>query len=79
MRDGINFARLGVPAVALITEEFWPQGEFVAASLGMPDIPKVKLPHPIAGTGRDHIKKVVNTLFLQLVEFLIIKNGISGL
>ena len=70
MRDGINFARLGVPAVALITEEFWPQGEFVAASLGMPDIPKVKLPHPIAGTGTDNIRKVARQFASKVIAAL---------
>ena len=70
MRDGINFARLGVPAVALITEEFWPQGEFVAASLGMPDIPKVKLPHPIAGTGTDNIRTVAHQVASKVIAAL---------
>ena len=70
MRDGINFARLGVPAVALITEEFWPQGEFVAASLGMPDIPKVKLPHPIAGTGTDNIRTVARQVASKVIAAL---------
>jgi hypothetical protein len=52
VRDGINLARRGIPAVALVTEEFVPQSEFVARSAGMPDIPRVILPHPVAGTGR---------------------------
>ena len=51
MRDGVNLAKLGIPAVALVTSEFWPQGDFVAQSLGMPDVPRVQLPHPIAGIG----------------------------
>lgn len=51
MRDGINIARRGTPAVALVTEEFWPQGDFVAAAAGMPTIPRIQLPHPVAGTG----------------------------
>jgi hypothetical protein len=51
VRDGINIARKGTPAVALVTEEFWPQGDFVAAAAGMPTIPRVQLPHPVAGTG----------------------------
>ena len=37
--------------MALVTTDYWPQGDFVATSLGMPDIPRVKLPHPVAGTG----------------------------
>ena len=41
--------------VTLITEDFWDQGSFVATSLGMPDIPRVRLPHPIAGLGEKKI------------------------
>ena len=67
MRDGINFAKLGIPAVALITEEFWPQGEFVSESLGMPDIPKVRLPHPIAGTGADNIRAVARRVASEVI------------
>ena len=58
MRDGVNLARLGIPAVALVTEDFWPQGNFVAQSLGMPDIPRVQLPHPLAGTGEENLRRV---------------------
>ena len=58
MRDGINIARLGIPSVALVTEDFWPQGDFVAQSLGMPDAPRVRLPHPVAGTGEANLRRV---------------------
>lgn len=44
--------------MALVTEEFWPQGDFVAKSLGMPDVPRVRLPHPIAGTGTENMKTI---------------------
>ncbi len=70
MRDGINFAKRGIPAVALITEEFWPQGEFVAESLGMPDVPKVKLPHPIAGTGSENIRNVARQVARDVIAAL---------
>ena len=62
MRDGINLARLGIPAVALVTEEFWSQGDFVAQSLGMPGIPRVKLPHPVAGTGVKNMGEVAGSV-----------------
>ena len=51
MRDGINMARRDIPAVALVTDEFWAQGDFIATSFGMPDIPQVQLPHPVAAPG----------------------------
>jgi hypothetical protein len=67
VRDGINLALLGIPAVALITEEFWPQGDFVAQSLGMPDIPRVQLPHPVAGTGEARMGEIAE----QVVDAII--------
>ena len=70
MRDGISVAKLGIPAVALVTEEFWPQGDFVANSLGMPDIPRVKLPHPIAGTGNDNLTQIAKQFVPVIVAAL---------
>ena len=68
MRDGINLARLGLPAVALVTEDFWPQGDFVAKSLGMPDIPRVQLPHPLAGTGAQNLRAVAEQIVPKLIQ-----------
>ena len=62
MRDGINLAHLGIPAVALVTEEFWSQGDFVAQSLGMPGIPRIRLPHPVAGTGMANMREVAESI-----------------
>ena len=70
MRDGINIARLGVPAVALVTEDFWAQGDFVAQSLGMPDVPRVRLPHPIAGTGEARMTEVAELFVNEIVDRL---------
>ena len=47
----MNDIRREIPAVALVTREFWAQGNFVAKAAGMPDVPRVMLPHPVAGTG----------------------------
>ncbi len=70
MSDGIAMARRGLPALALITEAFWPQGDFVAKSLGMPDIPRLKLPHPIAGTGQVKMSQVAEMLTDSMLEAL---------
>ena len=51
MRDGIALARRGRPALAFVTSEFWSQGDFVAQAGGMPDLPRLRLPHPVAGSG----------------------------
>ena len=70
MRDGFNLAQLGVPAVALVTEEFWSQGDFVAESLGMPDLPRVKLPHPVAGTGQARMREVADMVAPAIITAL---------
>ena len=70
MRDGINLARLGIPTVALVTEDFWPQGDFIAKSFGMSDIPRVRLPHPVAGTGSANLRKVAEEIAPQVLAAL---------
>ena len=70
MRDGINLAKLGIPSVALVTEEFWSQGNFVAESLGMSEIPRVQLPHPVAGTGAEKITAVADSVAEQILSAL---------
>lgn len=71
MRDGIAVATKGLPAVALVTEAFWPQGDFVAESFGMPDIPRLKLPHPVAGTGQQKMREVADALVKQMIGALV--------
>ena len=70
MRDGINLARRDIPAVALVTDEFWAQGDFIAASFGMPDIPRVQLPHPVAGTGADNHRLVAEKIAAEVIDAL---------
>lgn len=70
MRDGVNLARRGVPAVALVTTEFQAQGDFVARSLGMPDIPRVILPHPVAGSGRANMRTVAEACVGSMLQAL---------
>ena len=63
-------ARRDIPAVALVTEEFRAQGDFIATSFGMPDIPRVQLPHPVAGTGTDNHRLVAEKIATELVAAL---------
>jgi len=70
VRDGIEVARRGRAAVALVTEEFWLQGDSVAASAGMPDIPRLRLPHPVAGSGHDAMGRVADGIAARIVAVL---------
>jgi hypothetical protein len=56
VRDGIAAARRGRPVVVVVTEDFRPQADFVAASEGMPDVPRVIVPHPIAGAPDEDVR-----------------------
>ena len=56
--------------MALVTEDFWPQGNFTADSLGMLLVPRVKLPHPLAGTGQENLHAIAKTMAPLIVERL---------
>ena len=56
--------------MALVTEQFWAQGDSVAAAAGMPDIPRLRLPHPVAGTGHDAMGRVADELATRIVAVL---------
>jgi hypothetical protein len=58
VRNAANVARAGAPVCALVTEKFWDAAGFVARSVGMPDVPRVRLPHPVAGTGKVRIGEI---------------------
>lgn len=49
IRDSVAFARAGLPVVALVTAKFQDEARFIARSGGIPDVPLVILPHPVAG------------------------------
>ena len=68
MRDGVKLARRGIPAIALVTDNFSDQGDFVARSVGLPDIPRVRLPHPVAGSGDDNMARVAAEIAPRLVS-----------
>ena len=70
MRDGVLFARRGIPSVALVTDEFWAQGDFVARSVGLPDLPRVRLPHPVAGTGVAAMAQVAEDVAPTILDAL---------
>lgn len=54
--------------MSLVTEDFWPQGNFVADSLGMPDAPRAQLPHPVAGTGEARMTVVAEEVIDEIID-----------
>jgi hypothetical protein len=70
VRDGIELAHRGLAVVALVTEPFWPQGDLIALSNGMPDVPRVRLPHPVAGTSNESMSALADEIAPRLVAVL---------
>jgi hypothetical protein len=61
VRDGIIIAQRQVPSVVLITEPFWAQSAFLASGAGMPDVPRIKLPYPVAGCSDNELRRIAAT------------------
>lgn len=51
VRDAIAFAKRGIPSVMLVCDVFWEYSGWMGTALGMSELPKVRLPFPISGTG----------------------------
>jgi hypothetical protein len=49
VHDGVQLARSGVPVAVLVTARFCDEAIFLASALGLPGLPLVILPHPVAG------------------------------
>ena len=56
--------------VALVTEPFWPQGDLIALSNGMPDLPRLRLPHPVAGSGTEAMARLADALAPRIIAVL---------
>jgi hypothetical protein len=70
VRDGIELARRERAVVALVSEPFWQQGDLIALSNGMPDVPRLRLPHPVAGSGAESMAKLAAKLAPRIVAVL---------
>ncbi|MFC3173875.1 UGSC family (seleno)protein [Novosphingobium bradum] len=66
-RDAVNLARAGLPVGTLISDKFYEASHFVARSVGMPDVPRVRLPHPVAGTGAARIAAIAREAAPRLI------------
>ncbi len=63
-------AKRGIPTVALVTSEFWPQGDFVATAAGMPELPRHQIPHPVAGSGAVAMASLAEAIAPELIARL---------
>jgi hypothetical protein len=58
VNDATQFELRGIPAVALITEPFQRLTTEFAARLGVPDLNRCVVPHPVASRSQEHLEKL---------------------
>jgi alkanesulfonate monooxygenase SsuD/methylene tetrahydromethanopterin reductase-like flavin-dependent oxidoreductase (luciferase family) len=63
--------KLGIPAVAVITDRFEASARALAAANGMPDYPFAVIAHPIAGNTDDELREQAEVAVRLLVPLLI--------
>ncbi len=53
--------------MSFVTSKFEPQGDFVARAEGMPDVPRVIVPHPVAGIGADAMAELAREISAEVL------------
>jgi len=66
------------PAVALVTEKFKEEALFLARAGGIPDVPFVFLPHPVAGKSASYHRALAKIIAPAVVAALV-KGQISDM
>jgi hypothetical protein len=65
----------GIPTVTVVSEVFATLGAAVATRLGMPELPRVIVPHPVAHRSRDELEQVADATFDGVVRALTTGNA----
>ena len=73
MLDAVNLERLGIPTVTVVTEPFTVAADTVARSLGMPDVPRVVVPHDYLSEDNDAIAKKLEPLLDEIINWLLVR------
>jgi hypothetical protein len=70
-QDALAFAAAGCPAVALVTSKFRDEAFFLARAGGIPEIPFVFLPHPVAGRPKEFHEALARAIAPAVVDALV--------
>ncbi len=73
MLDAVNLEKLGIPTVTLVTEPFTVAAGTVARSLGMPDVPRVAVPHDYLTESDGTIARKLEPLVDRILDQLLIR------
>ena len=75
MLDGILLERRGVPAAAICTELFVPNGKAIAEAHGAPDYPFVLVPHPLASASPTELAREAKQVLPEVLRLLAGRNA----
>ncbi len=64
----------GIPAAAIVTEDFVSTGRAMAESWGVPDYKFLAMPHPTANLTEEEIDQRAREITPKVVELLLNKN-----
>ena len=73
MLDAVNLERLGIPTITVVTKPFAIAADTVARSLGMPDVPRVVIPHDYLSEDNNAISKRLEPLLDEIVDRLLVR------
>lgn len=53
-RDAVAFEERGIPSVVVVCDIFWDYFAWMGQAMGLSDIPRIKIPFPLSGTGESN-------------------------
>jgi hypothetical protein len=71
LHDAVTAERLGVPAMAVMTERFVSAAELMARVLGMPGYPFVVISHPVSSATEDDLRAKARTTIQEVRRLLL--------
>ncbi len=63
-----QLTKRGVIAAVVCSESFMKLGSAQAKVFGVPDLPLLKIPHPLGGLSLDKVRERAETALPQLIE-----------
>jgi hypothetical protein len=69
--DAITLEKLGIPAVAVVTEPFVPTGTAMAELNGLPDYPFVVVPHPFGSLDEAAVRARADAALARIEALLL--------
>ncbi len=72
MHDSVHFELYGIPTVFLASSEFVTAAEAQAGALGLPDVRRVFVPHPIQDALDDEMRAKADACIDEVIAALVL-------